>query len=234
MNETTGCNETPKKPRRIGRLGTRMMLMAGAAAVVGGGALALGNAESFAHGPGGWGEGRGYHEGRGYKHGRHEGRGHHRGGYHKAHWGGGRWFGGGRHMTEEKAERRALRMARKLAWAVDATDEQKTKFEDIAKALVKDVYPLRAGMVDAREQAIDILTSPTVDSAKIEDLRVKQMANAETASKRFADALTEAAGVMTEDQRAKLKSRITALREIRDWWHGGDRDRDRERGGDRD
>lgn len=225
MNNTTQQNDTPKKPRRIGRLGTRMLLMAGAAAAVGGGAIAFGNAQSFAHGPGGWGgpEGRGFHEGRGPREGRGpgEGRGHH-GGFHKAHWGGGRWFGGGRQMTQDKAERRALRMADRLAWAVDATDEQKTKFEDIAKALVKDVYPLRAEMVKAREEAVDILTSPTVDGAKIEDLRAKQMANADTATKRFAQALTEAAGVMTDEQRAKLKSRIAALREIRDWWQRGD------------
>ncbi len=227
MNETTERNEARKTPRRVGRLGTRMMLMAGAAAVVGGGALALGNVESFAHGPGGWGGGDrgGQHEGRGYKRGHHEGRGHHRG-YHKAHWGGGRWFGGGRHMTEEKAERRALRMAKRLAWAVDATDEQKTKFEDIAKALVKDVYPLRADMQTARDEAIDILTAPSVDTDKLEALRAKQMANAETATKRFTEALADAASVMTDEQRAKLKSRIDALREIRDWWHRGD---DRER-----
>ncbi|MEO1206071.1 MAG: periplasmic heavy metal sensor [Pseudomonadota bacterium] len=205
MNETTDTptpnNEPAKAPPKKRR--RRLLLIGGLLGVAGLAAVGIGQATLHAHGFGGFGGG------------------HHFGGpgaHHKAHFGGGFFGRGG--MSEERAERRAIRMARHLAAAVDATPEQTEKFRTIAAEVVKDVYPLRRDMKTARQQAIDILTSDTVDRAKLETLRAAQMAKAEEATKRMTTALADAAETMTPEQRADLGERVKSWRELRSWWRG--------------
>ena len=65
-----------------------------------------------------------------------------------------------------------------------------------------------------------LLTQPTVDRAAIETLRTEQLALADAASKRFAQALGDTAEVLTPEQRRKIDDRLTELRERRGFWHG--------------
>jgi len=251
MSETTNSpsqnNENRKtaKPRRWMR---RLLIAAGVLTVAVGGVAALKHTARHASaGPGsqifggpmmetgmmaplheaGWG-----HYKAGFGHGRHGDRGHHEGrkhgGRHHGHmhhagWGGRGFFHGP--MSEDKAERRALRMARKLARWVDATPEQKSKLEDIARKLVADVYPVRKEMVSMREKGVDTLVGESVDRVKLAEIREQQIENGRKVATRFSEALADAAEVLTPEQRKVLSDRITKMREWRSWWRG---DRDEE------
>ena len=55
-----------------------------------------------------------------------------------------------------------------------------------------------------RDQAVALLTQPTIDRAALESLRASQLAVAEQASKRLAQALADMADVLTPDQRKAI------------------------------
>ena len=111
-------------------------------------------------------------------------------------WGhihGGPWFMRGP-LTPEQIEDRVDRGVRHAAIELDATADQQEKLRSIAKAAVKDLLPMRDKARAARERAKGLLTQPTVDRAAIEAFRVEQMALAEAASKRFAQAVGRRSG----------------------------------------
>jgi Spy/CpxP family protein refolding chaperone len=121
------------------------------------------------------------------------------------HWGGHhRWEDGN---SPEHAKRHAERMVGHLAWAVDATPEQKQKLTAIAEALATDMQQMHTKMRDSHKRAIEIMRAPQVDRAALEAFRVEHLALADEASKRFAQALGDAADVLTPEQRAKLAQR---------------------------
>ena len=109
---------------------------------------------------------------------------------------------------------------RHLAIEIDATNEQQEKLRAIVKGAVKDLLPMREKAVSARQRGRMLLTQPTVDRAAIEALRAEQLALADAASKRFAQALGDVAEVLTPEQRRKIDDRLTELRERRGFWHG--------------
>jgi Spy/CpxP family protein refolding chaperone len=90
---------------------------------------------------------------------------------------------------------------------VDATAEQKTKVAEIAKAAAKELAPLREQHRAARDQAMALLTAPTIDRAALEKLRGEELQLAETLSKRAIAAVADAAEVLTPEQRIKLAQR---------------------------
>ena len=87
---------------------------------------------------------------------------------------------------------------------VDATTEQKAKVSDIMKAAVRDLAPLQSAHAAAKGKLQAALKAEKVDHALIEQLRVEHLALGETVSKRLAQALTDAADVLTPAQRTKL------------------------------
>lgn len=103
-----------------------------------------------------------------------------------------------------RAEERLDRMVRHLAVEIDATNEQQDKLRTVAKAAVKEVLPAREKMMAARQQARSLLSAATIDRAAIEKLRAEQIALADSVSKRIAQAITEAAEILTPEQRKKL------------------------------
>jgi Spy/CpxP family protein refolding chaperone len=119
-----------------------------------------------------------------------------------------------------QAEQRADRMVRHLAVELDATNEQQDKLRTIVKAAVKDVLPMREKLMAARAQARDLLVAQTVDRAAIEKLRAEQIALADSASKRVAQALGDAAEVLTPEQRRKLNDRLPPAGFLRGWSRG--------------
>ena len=110
-------------------------------------------------------------------------------------------------IDPEHAKRHAERMVEHLAWAVDATPEQKQKLTVIADALATDMIPLHQKMMEAHKRAAELLRQPKIDRAAIEAFRAEHLAMADEASKRFAQALADAADVLTPEQRAKLAAR---------------------------
>jgi len=119
-----------------------------------------------------------------------------------------------------RAEDRADRAVRHLAIEVDASNEQQDKLRAIVKGLVRDLLPMREKALATRERGRTLLTQPSIDRAAIEALRAEQLALADGASRRLAQALGDAAEVLTPEQRRKLDERLAEFREQRGFWHG--------------
>lgn len=125
-----------------------------------------------------------------------------------AHVGGfGSWHRGGfMHGAMDPAHLDAHfdRMLKHFYVEIDATEAQKQALAPIVKAAARDLLPLHDRLHAARDQAVALLTQPTIDRAAIESLRANQLALAEQASKRLASALADVADVLTPEQRKAL------------------------------
>lgn len=137
---------------------------------------------------------------------------------HFGHHGPGHMMGG--KMDPAEAEKRITRMTDHLAREVKATDEQKAKLTEIAKAAVKDLGPMRETMRNGHKQAIDLLAGATLDRAAVEKFRTDHLTQMDQLSKRMSTALADAAEVLTPEQRKQLAERLAARHEGRGS-HGG-------------
>ena len=128
-------------------------------------------------------------------------------------------FGGG--MTTEQLADRADRAVRHVAIELDATPEQQQKLQAIAKSAITDLAPMREKVRATRDKARELLTASTVDRAAIEKLRAEQVATMDALSKRLAQAVGDAAEVLTPDQRRKLGEMLPPLGEHGrgGYWH---------------
>jgi len=124
-------------------------------------------------------------------------------------------------MTPAEAEDRADRFIRHATIELDATPEQQEKLRTIARAAVKDLLPMREKAKAARERVTALLGQPTLDRAAIEQFRAEQMALADAASKRFAQAIGDASEVLTPEQRRKIAEHIEWRRSSWRRWHRG-------------
>jgi protein CpxP len=141
--------------------------------------------------------------------------------WHAMHDGG--FMGGmGGPLTPAQIDDRIDRMTKHMAIELDASADQQAKIAGIAKAAVNDLRPLHEKAQAARGQAVALLTAPTVDRSAIERLRAEQIALAETASKRIAQAVADASEVLNPDQRRKVGDWVAAF-DGGPWarWHRG-------------
>jgi protein CpxP len=111
---------------------------------------------------------------------------------------------GGSFLTPGRIER----MVNRLAWAVDASSEQKQKLTAIVQRAADDLAPLREKHMEFRRQVREVLAAPTVDRGKLEALRSDHMKLADDASRRITTALADAADVLTPAQRGDLARRL--------------------------
>lgn len=120
--------------------------------------------------------------------------------------GGHGWGGHGMHgtMNPAEAQEHALHMVDHLAWAIDATPDQKQKLTAIASSVVKDLLPVHEKMRAAHTRVVELLRQPKTDRAALESLRAEQIATADEASKRVTQGFADAADVLTPEQRTKL------------------------------
>jgi periplasmic protein CpxP/Spy len=120
-------------------------------------------------------------------------------------WHHGRFGGmGGTFLTPGRIER----MVNRLAWAVDASTEQKQKLTGIVQRMADDLAPMRERHLDLRRQVRDVLAAPTIDRGKLDALRSEHMKLADEASRRITAALADGAEVLTPAQRADLARRL--------------------------
>ena len=135
-------------------------------------------------------------------------------------WHAGAFMGGP--LTPAQIDDRIDRATKHMAIELDASPDQQAKIAGIAKAAVNDLRPLHEKAHAARGQAIALLTAPTVDRSAIERLRTEQIALAETASKRIAQAVADASEVLNPDQRRKVADWVAAF-DGGPWarWHRG-------------
>jgi Spy/CpxP family protein refolding chaperone len=115
-------------------------------------------------------------------------------------------------------DRHVDRMLKHLYVEIDATDVQKQKLDPIVRQAAKDLAPMRENLHAARREAIELLSQERVDPAALEALRAKQIGLADEASRRLTRAVTEAAEVLTPEQRKELAAHF-ARRHGR-WGHG--------------
>jgi protein CpxP len=119
-----------------------------------------------------------------------------------------------------RVEDGADRVTRHVGIEIDASNEQVDKLRAIVKNAVRDLLPMREKSLTLRQRAQSLLDGPAVDRAAIEQFRAEQMALADAASKRIAQAIGDAAEVLTPEQRRRLHDRIAEWREQRLFWHG--------------
>lgn len=194
MTTENDAPPTADRPRSTGRGRRATLVLAGALALGLTGTLATAAlSDGFRFGPPAW----------------------HGGGWHGGGWGGG--FPGFRsgQMDPAAVEDRVERMVKHLAVELDATSEQQDRLVAIAVAAVKELAPMREQMQAAHERARTLLTAPTVDRAAIEAFRAEQLAAADQLSRRIAQAIGDAAEVLTAEQRQTLGERLDAMRAFR-------------------
>ena len=138
--------------------------------------------------------------------------------WHRISWHSGGMFGGP--LTPAQIDDRIDRMTKHMAIELDATQDQQVKLANIAKAAVTDLRPLKEKAQGARAQAVTLLTAPTIDRTAIERLRAEQIGLAETASKRIAQALADAADVLSPEQRRKVADWMARRGRWMPWHHG--------------
>lgn len=105
-------------------------------------------------------------------------------------------------------DKRAERMVERFAKRINATPEQRDRLTVIAKSVARDLAPLREKARNARKSGVELLKSPSIDRAALEQLRVDQLQLADATTRRMTQALADAAEVLTPEQRAKLAERF--------------------------
>ena len=131
------------------------------------------------------------------------------------------WRRGGSHfgsMSAEEREKQIVRVVKHLAVEIDATSEQQTKLVTLIKSVAEDLLPMREKMKESREQALKLLTAPTIDRGAIETMRLAKLAEADTISKNLATAIADAAEILTPEQRKTVAERIETFRSMRGRW----------------
>jgi len=89
----------------------------------------------------------------------------------------------------------------KALTGTDATQDQKKKVAEILQTAFKDMKPLHDQRVENRKAMEAAMQAPTLDPARIEQIRAEQMQVADASSKRFTKALTDAGNVLSASQR---------------------------------
>jgi Spy/CpxP family protein refolding chaperone len=120
-----------------------------------------------------------------------------------------------------RAEEHLDRMLKHMYVEIDATDAQKQKIDPIAKQAAQDLRPLREKAREARLKSVELLAADKIDRAAIEKARAEGIRAADATSKRFTQALTDIAEVLTPEQRKTLAARMQRRGHRRGGMHFG-------------
>ena len=91
---------------------------------------------------------------------------------------------------------------------IGASDAQKSQIEGLLKPAFEEMKAAHEAHSAAFEQFHEAITAPSIDRAKIESLRAEQLKSLDEASKRLVTAITDAAEVLSPDQRAALAAEV--------------------------
>ena len=115
-----------------------------------------------------------------------------------------------------KFQQRIEKRVDKALGSTDATADQKKKVTDILQTAFKDMKGFHNQRVENRKAMEAAMQAPTIDAAKIEQIRGEQMKIADASSKRFTQALVDAGNVLNASQRQAFFKTWNERR-----WHRG-------------
>ena len=116
-----------------------------------------------------------------------------------------------------KFQQRIEKRVDKALGSTDATTDQKKKVTEILQAAFKDMKGFHGQRVENRKAMEAAMQAPTIDAAKIEQIRAEQMKIADASSKRFTQALVDAGNVLNASQRQAF---FKSWNERRGWHRG--------------
>jgi len=118
--------------------------------------------------------------------------------------------GGGHHgpnMAGRSSEDH-LEHVQAMLTKVGASDAQKSQIEAILKPALDDLKAAHDSHSAAFRQFHEAISAPSIDRARLETLRAGQVKSLDEASKRLVIAISDAAEVLSPDQRAALAKEI--------------------------
>ena len=115
-----------------------------------------------------------------------------------------------------KFQQRIEKRVDKALGSTDATADQKKKVTGILQTAFTDMKGFHNQRVENRKAMEAAMQAPTIDAAKIEQIRAEQMKIADTSSKRFTQALVDAGNVLNASQRQAFFKTWNERR-----WHRG-------------
>ncbi|RQO61966.1 hypothetical protein DBR47_05485 [Paucibacter sp. KBW04] len=95
--------------------------------------------------------------------------------------------------------------------AAGATEAQRAQIKQIMQAAHADLKAQREAGRKLHEQGMALFTAAVIDAAAIEAHRQQMLAQHDQMSKRMTQAMTEAAKVLTPEQRAKLAEKMKKM-----------------------
>jgi Spy/CpxP family protein refolding chaperone len=100
-----------------------------------------------------------------------------------------------------KFQQRIEKRVDKALDGTTATADQKKKVTEILQAAFGDMKGTREKRAEVRKALQDAMSAPTIDPAKIEQIRAEQVKMMDDRSKRFTKALIDAGNVLNAEQR---------------------------------
>jgi len=118
--------------------------------------------------------------------------------------------GGGHHagMMGAEAVEMHLEHMNMMLTKIAASDAQKAQIEGILKPALEDMKAAHDAHFAAFGQFHATLLAPSIDRARLEALRAEQIKSLDAVSQRLVTALSDAAEVLSPEQRAKLAQEI--------------------------
>jgi Spy/CpxP family protein refolding chaperone len=116
--------------------------------------------------------------------------------------------GGGHHGPMSGNSEQHLEHLQAMLTKVGASDTQKKQIEGLLKPAFDDMKAARDSHSAAFRQFHEVITAPSIDRARLESLRADQIKSLDEASKRLVTAISDAAEVLTPEQRAALAKQI--------------------------
>ncbi|HEX6017072.1 MAG TPA: Spy/CpxP family protein refolding chaperone [Burkholderiaceae bacterium] len=97
---------------------------------------------------------------------------------------------------------------------INASADQRSRIHDIVKAAQADLRNQREASRGLRERAMTLFAQPTVDANAVEALRQQMLQQHDAMSRRWTQAMLDAAAVLTPEQRKQLVERMQQRRDM--------------------
>jgi len=116
--------------------------------------------------------------------------------------------GGGHHGPMAGSPENHLEHIQAMLTKVGATDAQKAQIDGILKPALADLKAAHEAHSAAFRQFHEAMTAPSIDRGRVESLRAEQIKTFDDISKRVVTAISDAAEVLTPEQRAAIAKQV--------------------------